>query len=87
MTRNCFFFSLEPVMLNGEGEYNLNDLLDIEVSDSFLGLEQDIKGCQNDEPFHNCTTKHYIEKVQNQCGCLPLNLMISNKVKQNFHFN
>ena len=52
----------EPVNLIGEGEYNLNALKEIKVTDSYLGMrmDQDIKDCQNKEPFFNCTTRKYI---------------------------
>ena len=49
-------------------------MTELEVTDSYLGLEQDIKGCQNEEPYLNCTTKHYIENILVGCGCLPFNI-------------
>ena len=64
----------------GEGEYNLNALKEIEVTDSFLGLDQDVRECQNEEPFYNCTTRHYIDSLLRDCGCLPFNLRLSEKV-------
>ena len=45
----------EPVVLVGEGEYNLNVLTDIKVTESYLGLDQNIRKCQNQEPYDNCT--------------------------------
>ena len=64
----------------GEGEYNMNVLKEIKVTDSFLGLDEDKKGCQNEEPFHNCTTRHYISSILKECGCLPLNMASAKKV-------
>ena len=58
----------------GEGEYNLNVLKDIKVTESFLGLDKDVRGCQNDEPYDNCTTRHYLDTILNNCGCLPFML-------------
>ena len=46
----------EAVKLIGEGEYNLNALKEIRVTDSYLGLDQDDTQCQDKEPFDNCTT-------------------------------
>ena len=74
---------VEPVSLIGEGEYNLNALKEIEAKDSFLGLDQDVRKCQNDEPLFNCTTRKYIEAVVSKCKCLPSNLRLFNKVCQN----
>ena len=67
-------------MLIGEGEYNLNVLKEIEVTDSYLGLDQDVKECQNEEPLQNCTTRQYIDTIFGNCGCLPVNIM-SGKVR------
>ena len=64
----------------GEGEYNLDDLTEIKVTDDYLGLDQRIKGCQNKEPYYNCTTRQYLKTILRKCGCLPLNNRISNKV-------
>ena len=49
-------------------------MTELEVTDSYLGLEQDVKGCQSEEPYLNCTTKHYIENILVGCGCLPFNI-------------
>ena len=72
---------LEPVMLIGEGQYNLDDLKEINVTESYLGMDQDVKACQNKEPFYNCTTRKYINEILMKCGCLPLNIRHSNKVQ------
>ena len=72
---------LDPVTLIGEGNYNLNILKDVEVTDSFLGLDESVRQCQNNEPYDNCTTRHYIENVRKNCGCLPLAVNSFEKVK------
>ena len=75
---------LEQVELMGEGEYNLNALTAIEVTDSYLGLDPDVKHCQNEEPIHNCTTRQYRDTVLAECECLPSSYMRQYKVyKQN----
>ena len=66
--------------LYGEGEYNLNVLKQIKITDSYLGLDQNVRGCQNDISFTDCTTKQYIDSLLNQCGCLPLNIRLKDKV-------
>ena len=72
---------IEPVKLIGEGEYIINVLKEIEVTDSYLGLDLDFRKCQNKEPYYNCTTRTYIDTILSECGCLPFNIRISNKVK------
>ena len=77
---NYDFFVSVPVKLVGEGEYNINVLTQIDVTESFLGLDQDSRKCQNEEPYLNCTTRQYHETMLAECGCLPFNIRLSDKV-------
>jgi len=70
----------EPVLFNGEGDYSLNSLKEIKVTESYLGLDQDVRECQHKEPLNNCTTRHNIEFILHKCGCLPLSIRVENKV-------
>ena len=67
----------------------MNIIKEEEVTESFLGLDQDVRGCQDDEHYDECTTRHYIETMREQCGCLPLYIRLSDKVdhflKLNYH--
>ena len=65
----------------GEGEYNLNALTAVEITKSYLGLDQDVRNCQNVEPYQNCTSRHYFNTFIGQCGCLPFYMMPSNNKK------
>ena len=67
----------ESVQLEGEGEYNLNSLKVIEVTESYIGMDN---GCQNGESLQDCATNHFVGKVLEQCGCLPFNIRLSEKV-------
>ena len=49
----------EPFKLIGEGEYNLDNLKEIKITDSYLGLDQDVRKCQNEESLFSCTTRQY----------------------------
>ena len=60
-------------------EYNLNNVIEIKVTNEFLDLEKDVIGCQNDESYDDCNTRHYIEKLHNHCGCLPFTIRNSEK--------
>ena len=77
-------FILEHVKLIGEGEYNLNVLKEITATESYLELGVGDRGCQNEEPLHNCTTQHYIDTFLDQCECLPFYLR--NEVISNLDF-
>ena len=67
---------LEPVILMGEGEYNLNALKEIEITDSYLDLDEMIRGCQNSAGILECQTNNYNKQIQDECGCLPPHHMV-----------
>ena len=73
-------FTVDPEKLTGEGEYNLNIIKEEEVTESFLGMDQSVRGCQNEEHYDECTTRQYIENMREKCGCLPLSIALSNQV-------
>ena len=66
--------------MSGEGEYNLNIVTEEKVTESFLGMDQSVRGCQNEEHYDECTTRQYIEKMKEKCGCLPLSSALSDQV-------
>ena len=70
----------EKLQLPGEGEYNLNNIIEINGTESYFGLDQDVRECQNDEPTENCTTRRYHDTMLRECGCLPFNIRTSDKV-------
>ena len=74
------FQILDPVGLLGEGRFNLLSLKEINATDSFMGLHRDTRNCQNIETYDDCKTRLYIEKLRQECGCLPLSLRLSDKV-------
>ena len=74
-------YLLDPVGLYGEGQYNLHSMKEISVTDSFMGLHRDTRKCQNIETFDNCNTRLLLENLRKECGCLPLSLRLSRKVK------
>ena len=43
----------------------------MKVTDDYLGLDEDVRKCQNIEPFENCTTRQYLDSVLRQCNCIP----------------
>ena len=72
---------IEPVILIGDGEYNINALTEIKVTESFLGLDKNVRDCQNEESLYDCSNRKYVDTMLDQCGCLPLNMIVaSNEV-------
>ena len=67
--------------LFGEGQYNFLSLKEISVTESFLGLDRDTIKCQNIESYNDCKTRLYVRNMRKECGCLPLSLSLSEKVK------
>ena len=65
---------IEPVKLIGEGKYNLNDIKEIKVTDSYMKLDKDFRGCQNEEEINHCTTKQYLDSLLKDCGCLTFSI-------------
>ena len=73
---------LEPLIFIAgieEFEYNLDALTMIEVTESFMGQDEDVRSCQP-EPLYNCTTRQYLDALLDKCGCLPLSMRLSKKV-------
>lgn len=73
-------FYVEPFTIENEGDYNLNVVVESRGTESFFGLESDVRGCQDEEPFLNCTTRHFIKKALENCKCLPFNIRMENQV-------
>ena len=67
--------------INEEGQYNLNNLKEISVTDSFMGLDRATRNCQETESYDDCKTWIHVENLRHECGCLPLSLRLSEKVK------
>ena len=81
MIKFDFFLILEPFIFVGDGEYNINDLREIKVTKSYLGLDQDLRGCQYEESNEKCRTREHLKTLMDTCGCIPLSLRLTNKVR------
>ena len=44
---------------------------DIKVTEDFLGLSDNVKKCQSEETFKECSTRQYLHAVESQCNCIP----------------
>ena len=58
----------------GEGAYAMTVVKEVEVTEQYLGLPRDKIKCQNIERLEECTTREYLQNVQNQCNCVPFGL-------------
>ena len=75
-----FLHFSEPITFVGEGEYKIDVVKMITVTDSYLELDQSDRGCQNEESFDTCTTRLYSDNIFKKCGCYIFNSMLPNKV-------
>ena len=55
---------------------------EIQVTDSFLGINEMDRGCQAQEMYDDCIKDSYIDTIRNSCGCAPFSL----KLNKNVHF-
>ena len=79
----CFIpLRLDPVEIIEEGQYNLNNLKKISVSDSFMGLDNIYRNCTTIETYEDCKSGLHIQVLRKECGCLPLSLRLSGKVNR-----
>ena len=76
--------SLDPLILHGEGSYNLNVVKDIKVTDSFMSLSQRAKQCQNKEAYLDFKTEEYLHALVDTCKCLPFGLKYFNDTNISF---
>ena len=54
------------------------------ITESYLGLDQDVTGCQNQESIDSCKTRRYLDTLLRNCGCLPFSIRSSQKVQTLF---
>ena len=50
--------------MHGEGNYGLTAVKEVSVTQSFLGLKEEDKKCQNLESQEDCSTKRYLQSIR-----------------------
>ena len=72
-----------PIILYGTGSYAISDVKEVKVTEDFLGLQTNIRKCQNKERFEACTTNQFFNEALRLCKCVPYRLINfpSNKVR------
>ena len=65
-------------MLVGEFEFALKIFKEISVTESFMGLSDNDRGCHSVEIQKNCTLQKYVQTKSN-CKCLPLHLALNDE--------
>ena len=72
---------LDSLKLPIDFNYNLNVVKEIQVTESYLTLEDDLRKCNNEETSDDCANHLYIDTFLKKCNCLPLRLQLKNEVK------
>ena len=64
----------------GEGEYNIV-LENVNVTESYLGLKEEVRNCrESEEDYQQCVTQNYVQRVKDECQCLPLSMSLDKNV-------
>jgi len=72
--------TIEPLELSLDMEHNLNVIKEIKVTDSFLSLDEYIRGCKKGS-YDECSSRNYMNTLLNKCQCLPFQLSLTNKTQ------
>ena len=66
--KNLYSYSLigstAPRQMYGEGNYALTAVKEVSVTQSFLGLKEEDKKCQNLESLEDCSTRSYLQSIR-----------------------
>ena len=71
---NHKFHFLAPLKLYGSGSFALSAVKQILPTEDFLGLNDDIKKCQDQETYEECTTRAFTRDITEKCLCTPFAL-------------
>ena len=58
----------------GEGNYAITDIQKVFVTQEFLGLDSETRGCHRNSKLEGCETLTYLNNMKEQCGCIPSNI-------------
>ena len=61
-------------------EFKIKMFKEVQVTNSFLGIDESVRGCQGREMYEDCIRHSYLDKFRNSCGCLPIGLKINKNV-------
>ena len=63
-----------PEKFYGNGTIRIKGVKQVKVTDDYLGLDLQTRGCQNDNTYEDCVTQLYLDLLKKECKCLPFNL-------------
>ena len=60
--------------------YNLNNVKEMKVTEEFLTLHENIRHCQITETILDCISRKIVDRLLNECNCLPFSINQKDKV-------
>ena len=60
--------------LYGEGNYEIENVKEITITDDFASMNEQTRGCQTESNMEDCVTQKLITNMRNSCKCLPYNM-------------
>ena len=70
----------DPLELPLGYSYNLNSITKVDVTDEFLSMEENARQCHYRKTYGDCLTDKYLNKLKENCKCLPFKLGFEKKV-------
>ena len=67
-------FFAEPDIFYGNGTIRIKGVKQVKVTDDYLSLDLQTRGCQNDSTYEDCVTEVYLDLLKEECDCLPFHL-------------
>ena len=61
----------------------VDGLSEVQVTNSFLSLEENVRKCENKYSYNDCLTKNYLNILKKTCKCIPFGIRLSKKVCKN----
>ena len=61
--------------LYGDGDYVLGNVKQMDGTEGFLSLADEVKKCQNQESILECEANAYLDRGRMKCDCVPYHLM------------
>ena len=80
---NYIFLCAAPVKRYGGGHFALENLKEMKVTKSFLGLDEDIRKCGGKKTTVECNEDLLMKEIVGTCNCVPLNIKDFNQPENN----
>ena len=63
-----------PERFYGSGSIRIKGVKQIHVTNDYLDLDPQSRGCQHENTYEGCVTELYLDLLSEECKCLPFNL-------------